>query len=899
MDSWFDEMLRERPSLVEGLQSHGITSASAYMKVAETLPVEILDEVERFRFMRLLPSINREDPFQIVNIAPPWVLELTISHLELTVRCQNVLERENIKIISELKDYQLETAMRWKDFGKKSAQDLSSGLMAAIMAGAPHFKLAAMTISEGRHEQDEEWFAELSDKKPSLVAELAIQGIVSASTYMQRRELLSEGVWEELDGFRFTHMVSLIDRDDPFQIVRIAPSWLLRVLVTQLELTARCANALRRNAIKSVGDLLNYQFCEAIRWKNFGKKSARDLSLGLQHAIKQGSQHFHLAAALNNLVASKRNNSYAQSSITESGDILETPTSTSLKETILIASEGLKDRERIVFQGRLMTYPRLTLEQIGDQIGVTRERVRQLEDRYLRVLEKRYFFPTLIGLKIARLFKARTSPLYLDAIHEEDPWFSGFSNETGKLSTLIRAFSDWYTFEVDNRMLVSAIGDDEFDNLKRKALESLRNNDPMVLKESDVTAILRDLTIEAGAPELGDVLSTVLQEQLHFTSPTETSEPLLSGVGWGVRHTVIALLNEAEQPLHYSELTRRCSARLGREVEERRVHSILITENAQCYGRGTYGTNSHFPFGQDLRNEVRTELENIMLTHSGGRQWHVAELVDLLGDLRPDLPEDVDQYIVNIVLEESTVLKPLGRLLWTVAGKTSSDLSESVERIDVTDACEAILKTAGRPMSLEEIRFEVTKQRGVGKYFLLQPSKTLSRTNPNTWGLVSRDFYCTDVQRRRFLDCLALVMAEEKKGLFPFEVRRLLRNNGEKMPDGISDYMIMSLVQTDERFRVRRGQVIALASWPESQRITPREAVSRLIGIDDGPWEFNALATEVQRLTERQVSQSEITSLLYQNDLWYDSLTLTWRRTSDALNDPMQAVMDALGITKI
>jgi hypothetical protein len=148
------------------------------------------------------------------------------------------------------------------------------------------------------------------------------------------------------------------------------------------------------------------------------------------------------------------------------------------------------------------------------------------------------------------------------------------------------------------------------------------------------------------------------------------------------------------------------------------------------------------------------------------------------------------------------------------------------------------------------------------------------------------------------MDCLANIMAEEKKGLFPFEVRRRLRNNGEKMPDGISDYMIMSLVQTDDRFRVRRGQVIALASWPESKRITPREAVSRLVGLDDGPWEFYALATEVQRLTERKVSQLEIASLLHQNDLWYDSLTLRWRRSTDASDDPMQAVMDALGIVQ-
>ncbi len=899
MGNWFDEMVRERPSLVEGLHSHGIGSAEAYMKVAEMLPIEILYEVERYKFTRLLFSVDREDPFQLVRIAPAWLQSVPVSQLELTVRCENVLEKENIKTVAELRNYQMEEALHWKNFGKQSALDLSAALLAAIEGGASNFGLSQLPTLDGSHDSDEPWFKELVVERPSRVAELSLLGIDSAATYMTRREGLSLEALEDTEEFRFARELRTINPADPFQLVRIAPLWLLSVPVKHLELTARCANALRRNAIQSVGDLLNYQFCEAIRWKNFGKKSARDLSLGLHSAIKQGAQHFHLAAALKNLVVCKPNNSYEQDSGKDSGHILETPTSTSLKESILIASESFKDREAIVFQGRLMTYPRLTLEQIGDQVGVTRERVRQLEDRYMRILEKRYFFPMLIGLRIARLFKARTTPLYLDSIHQEDPWFGGFSNETGKLSTIIRAFSEWYTFEVDNRLIVSRIGEDEFDNLKRKALESLRKSEPMVLKESEVGAILRDLAMEAGAPELGDVLSTILQEQLHFTSPIDASEPSLSGVGWGVRHTVIALLNEAEQPLHYSELTRRCSTRLGREVEERRVHSVLITENAQCYGRGTYGTNSHFPFGQDLRNEVRTELENIMLAHSVGRQWHAAELVDLLGDLRPDLPEDVDQYIVNIVLEESTVLKPLGRLLWTVGGKTSPDVAESVERIDVTGACEDILKIAGRPMSLEEIRFEVTKQRGVGRYFVLQPSKTLFRTNPNTWGLVSRDFHCTDLQRQRLLDYLASLMAEEKKGLFPFEVRQRLRNDGERMPDGISDYMIISLVQTDARFRVRRGQVIALASWPESQRITPREAVSRLIGIDGGPWEFNALATEVQRLTQRQVSQSEITSLLHQNDLWYDSLTLRWRRPSDALDDPLQAVMDALGITKI
>jgi hypothetical protein len=736
---WLDEMLRGRPSLVPELQSHGITSALTYMKFAETLPIEILDEVERFRFTYLLPSVDRDNPFQLVGIAPAWLLNVGISQLELTVRCQNVLEREEIETVAELRNYQMEEALHWKQFGKRSALDLSSALLGAIKAGAQYFGLRLVPISDIRNEMDETWFEDMVGEQPALIAELALSGIDSASTYMKKREALSNEALDGTEEFRFAHALRTINADDPFQLVRKAPLWLLSVPVNRLELTARCANALEKESIEIVGDLSNHQLDEALRWKNFGKKSARDLSIGLQSAMKQGAQHFRLASALDKLIGTETNESYKDASDASQG-ILETPPSTSLREDLLDALGGLTERVAIVFQGRLMTHPRQTLGQIGYQLGLSRERVRQLEDRYLRILEKRHFFPMLIGLKVSRLFRARTTPLYLDAIHEEDSWFDGFSNETEKLGTLIRAFSEWSTFESDNRIIVSAIGEDDFYNLKRKALESLRNAEPMSLKRTEVEALLAEFAIQAGAAELGGVLSAALRDQLHYTSPIDANEPMLSGVGWGVNHTVIAVLNEAERPLHFSELTRRCSDRLGREVEERRVHSVLITDNAQYYGRGTYGTNKHFPFGQDLKDEIRSEVESVMLSNRD-RQWHAGDLVDLLADRRPDLPEEVDQYIVNIILEESTVLRALGRLVWTVRGDMSSDLVESVNRIDLMQACIAILEIAGKPMPLDEIRLELKKQRGVGKYFVLQSSKALARIRPNTWGLVSRDFF--------------------------------------------------------------------------------------------------------------------------------------------------------------
>jgi hypothetical protein len=347
----------------------------------------------------------------------------------------------------------------------------------------------------------------------------------------------------------------------------------------------------------------------------------------------------------------------------------------------------------------------------------------------------------------------------------------------------------------------------------------------MVLKESEVAAILRDLAMGAGAPELGEVLSTVLQEQLHFTSPTDASEPLLSGVGWGVRHTVIALLNEAEQPLHYSELTRRCSARLEREVEERRVHSVLITDNAQYYGRGTYGTRKHFPFGQDLKDEVRTEVENIILTGPPGRQWHATELVDLLADRRPDLPEEVDKYIVNIILESSSQLESLGRFVW-VSAVTAHGTSE---RIELRDLCSAILTDVGRPMRTESIREEIEKIRGTGEFFIIGANEEVARVRPGVWGLVERDFFATNEQRIEILDALNSILIARNTGLHESELTDALLRFGCHVPGRLTDYMVMSLAQTDERFNLHRGGIMALAEWGDPRRLTVRQAFGQFV----------------------------------------------------------------------
>ena len=60
-----------------------------------------------------------------------------------------------------------------------------------------------------------------------------------------------------------------------------------------------------------------------------------------------------------------------------------------VKERLRTFGEGLKDKERVVFRERLMAEQPLTLREIGERYGISRERVRQIENRIKKKL-KRY-----------------------------------------------------------------------------------------------------------------------------------------------------------------------------------------------------------------------------------------------------------------------------------------------------------------------------------------------------------------------------------------------------------------------------------------------------------------------------------------------------------------------------
>lgn len=58
-----------------------------------------------------------------------------------------------------------------------------------------------------------------------------------------------------------------------------------------------------------------------------------------------------------------------------------------LQEKLKRFREGLKDKEAVIFDHRLLTDEPMTLQEIGDQFGISRERIRQIESRLKKKLK--------------------------------------------------------------------------------------------------------------------------------------------------------------------------------------------------------------------------------------------------------------------------------------------------------------------------------------------------------------------------------------------------------------------------------------------------------------------------------------------------------------------------------
>ncbi len=511
-----------------------------------------------------------------------------------------------------------------------------------------------------------------------------------------------------------------------------------------------------------------------------------------------------------------------------------------------------------------------SLENIGQTLQVTRERVRQIEAICLETI-KQNCGNKLIE-KLQKRLVNRQEPLYLDSLASEDEWFDGFLDRPIFLAQIIEKLttSNYSVFAIKERLIVARINAEQWFELKAEILSYLKSQLANKLSQEKVNQFIHRRATSYGAVELANLLQESLQEKLHFACVKSKGPKILCSIGRGLTHVLTTLLVEAKEPLHYTEIARQCSEQLGRQVEAY-VHNTL--KNLAClYGRGVYGTLDHFPLNNKDRKMILVAVETLILEGSPTRQWTCSELITLLKPKIPSLPKKLDKYVLNILLGESTLLKSVGRLVWV---KKTRNNHHKVSRVDLQQACTEIITKSKSPISTHEIKRLIVKQRGVDEYFTIFPSQKIARIKPNIWGLVERDFLLTREQRHHILNTLYDLLEQRQEGLHITELKTSLQAVGVMVPRDFTNYMTMSLTQTDSRFKVRRGQIVGLALWSDGKRVTVKEAVEQLAQNFISPMSMLELRYSVEKIVRHEVKQP-LHRLLENANIVYDERSNLW-----------------------
>lgn len=621
----------------------------------------------------------------------------------------------------------------------------------------------------------EDWVADVLVIEPQLGDALRRCGVTNEARYIECEADLDSETRRILGLFRAERRVGK-NWDDPCQIAAAAPPWLASMAVDHLPLTVRIANVFTQSAINTVSDLAAYSMADLLRWPNFGRTSVHQLANILRDAIIAGP------AGLSGSVPRE------------------------VAPTLLVAVRQsllrLDERTRDIVSRRMgLDSAPETLEEVGKSYGVTRERIRQLEAKAVKRIKRTEYWDDLLAAKLKGLLAGREFPLPLIGVEAVDRWFDGIGKNAAAARYILKSLC------VTPVGLITVGGVDYLSHLDQDSwnatVASARNLLKQAVGEKWTRAHARMMVeglLPVEAAELKSILWSELAPKCHFTG--DFDEAILLRYGSGADQIVEAILFEAEEPLHFTEIARLASERARREIDERRAHNAA-QEVGYLFNRGTYGLLKHVPLSSAELAAIAEEAAEIVEEGEQGKQWHASELLDELRNRGVVNDARVDKYIVNIALAEQQQLKPLGRMVWVIAGDTSD-----ATRIDIRQALIAILQQAGQPLSSDELRQRLIAVRGINSTMQFGVVDPLIKLDASTWGLNDRDLAVKREEQPQLLDKIVSELHARRRPVH-------INEAGSVFGNAIPPRALFCLASIDSRLCVGTDRSLRLRQWIE------------------------------------------------------------------------------------
>ena len=732
-------------------------------------------------------------------------MQLSVEVLNLPVRASNCLRENGIFLISDLVKCAEEDLQSFPRFGKKSLQDINSAL-AQLSLEPIGFSYPQSQI----HKYSEN----LSSKSEPHIN-------------LKSGEILAQSAGA----------------------LYFVPEWLLPVNLADIGLKVRTLNALDSIGFHTIGDIVNLTRDFYLKIPRFGSNSLVDLinRVRLVVDLYRPTEEVGENDAF-------PNSDYKASQLQSQFRNLD-----KLSLIILQACSSIGPLKGDIVRARMgVNSEQKTLQEIAIDVGVTRERIRQLESKGMEQIGRDSIWRQLLKPKLDQMLFERESPLPFSGLSILDSWFDGIEKMRTSFEYILDnkyiLNKEFAIIEANGILFISRISQLEWNSKVKQAIELLEKGAENRWLLSEAKRYIDELLIDRGR-ELRSELWASSKSFVNFSIADANQEPVLLSYGKSSEALIAAVLNDSDRPVHYSELPILVKERYGKDIDVRRANNAA-SEIALNYGKGSYGLLKHCPLNSQERDGVLNEVLSIMSNGSIDRQWSCDELVDELNVRDIDFDGRLNKYSLNIALMDSAEIKSVGRLVWT---QSKVPLGESLKRIDISQAVRALLEKTGRPMSTSEIKTELKRDRGVSHNFQVFPNEYIIAISTGVWGLIDRDLSLNREEQDQLRVAVAEVLRNRNFGIHVSEIAAALEPYFE-LASRIKDPVgIFAIAQRSELISKSPGDYLYLTEWGGPRRKKRSQVILELL-TEAGRWgiEADELVRKASQVLGREIPKNSI-----------------------------------------
>lgn len=725
------------------------------------------------------------------------------------------------------------------------------------------------------------WLRGFKEQFPTLSPEIEECGIQDDSTYSTLERSLPWETRRKLGVARLDSLMSEIDQENPISVASKCPPWVVNAPLSSIRMTVRCENSLRHGSVVHVSDILSMSPDSLMKLPNFGRKSLRDLAASLLAAVHDGPSG--LDGPDSSEVASPDRRIFEADREVALPPVAGEGTM-DFKNAFSFRRSKLRESDAVVLDMRLGDgCEPMTLSEIGEKLNITRERVRQIEARAIGEFARDPIWEMQFAPKLGQILANREDPLPVSSLDLFERWFADIDGISMKFEFVLERLlpERFHVLEINGCKIVTELSKNSWDLAVRHAQNILIQSVASARAKSELRYAVEGLLADKGRELVSELWALACKEAIFVVG--EGGIERLMGMGTSAETYVLAALSASDHPLHYSELPKRVHELFGRPLEVRRAHNAA-GQVGLLYGRGTFGTMRHCPLSVTELNLLREEAEAVVLSGPPGRQWTAIEILSQMDGQTVDFLERVNQFVVQIALQESTRLADLGRFIWQSSG---SEGAGTANRIDLTQAVLSVLQSAGSPLTREEIRDLLLEHRGLSGYFQLHPRGSLAKVSAERWGILERDIPYSPEERRVICDSAEEFFICKQSGIHFSEINSLrsgllpLPERGEEDP-----HLLQAVLLADQRFKASGAGYLYLAAWEGPRRLSQGDSVIQVMREARGKGlHSNEIARRASAILGRTIERECIYAAIASVGGKFDETTSTWAIVEEENDD--------------